>query len=229
MKGNIVFSILLIISIFAAGHSASTEEAKVAPSGQEQKGGSYAITDVSLRKLQEKELPEEILEKLKGLKDQKYTSEKKFLSVLEKTIGKDHTVQYKSQILQAAWYYNPEGRHEPFKPPIEPTTPDSPNPTPIPEGSCDTPLGKFELGQFRLTGTILGEPGDRARVLAPDGKSYTLIIGTCIGKFKGKVISISENCVTIKETKRFQEGDKITIKESETQLCINPLEKEKTP
>jgi len=227
MKGRIVLSILLVFSLLAVGRVVLTEETKSKSSEQDKKVGSYEITDKSLTKLKEKELPEEILDKLAGLKKQKYTSEEEFLSALEKAIGKEQTAQYKSQILKAAWYYNPKDRREPFKSPVESFTP-GPASTPLSNGACPSPLGQFELGELRVVGILLGESGDRAKVRAPDGKSYTITIETCIGKFKGAVISFSENCVTVKETKRFQEGDKITVKEPETQLCLKPLEEEKT-
>ena len=72
---------------------------------------------------------------------------------------------------------------------------------------------------------MLGEPGDRARIKSPDGNSYTLTVETCIGKFAGKVVAISENCVTIKETKRYKKGDEETMEESETELCLKTDEK----
>lgn len=228
MKGRIIVSISLVLSLLASGYVVLAEEAKSKSLEQERGGGNYEITDTSLRRLKEKELPEDLLEKLAELREQKHTGEKAFLTAVEKTIGKEPTAQYKLQILRAAWYYAKGNRREPFEPKIRPTPSEpSANPTPT-NGDCDSPLGEFEVGEIQVIGIILGDV-DLARVLAPDGKSYTIIVGTCIGKFNGKVVSFSDNCVTVKETKPVPEGDKTTVKESETQLCINPQEEEKAP
>ncbi len=233
MKGKTIGSLVLVLSLFAVGLvvlSTETRSAEASSTSSEtwEREGSYEITDRSLSRLKEKEVPEEIIAKLAGLREQKYTGEKDFLAALENAIGKEHTDLYTLQILRAAWYYNPQDRREPFEELIKSSTP-TPELTPGPTGSCPPPLGEFEVKEIRVIGIILGESGDRARVLAPDGKSYTLITGTCIGQFNGRVLSFSDNCVTVKETKRFQEGDKTIDKEPETQLCINPREEEKTP
>ena len=227
MKGRIIVSILLVLNLLAIGWVVLAEEAKSTSSEQERGEGNYEITDTSLRRLKEKELPEDLLGKLAELRKQKYIGEKAFLTAVEKAIGKESTAQYKLQILRAAWYYVKGDRREPFESPIKVDPP--PPVTPAPTGSCPPPLGEFEVKEIRVIGIILGTPDDLARVLAPDGKSYTITVGMCIGKFNGKVASFSDNCVTVKETKQFQEGDKTTVKESETQLCINPQEEEKSP
>lgn len=118
--------------------------------------------------------------------------------------------------------YNPEGRREPFKPLIG-QPPEPPKATPNPG---DKILEKYDLNQFKLTGIILGELGNYARVLAPDGNSYTIKEGTRIGVFEGKVISISENTVLVKEIKHFNDG---TVKHPETPLYLKPLEKSTKP
>jgi Tfp pilus assembly protein PilP len=230
MKRKIIAGILLVFTLSAIGWVVLAEEAKSKSSEQERVWENYEITDTSLHRLKEKELPEDLLEKLTALRKQKYTGEEAFLSALKKAIGKEPTAQYKLQILRAAWYYAKGNRREPFEELVKPTLPPDPSDTPTPaNGACDSPLGEFEVGEFRVIGILLGEPGDLARVLAPDGKSYTIVVGTCIGKFNGKVVSFSDNCVTVKEMKPVQEGDKTTVKESETQLCINPQEEEKAP
>ncbi len=227
MKGKILLTILLVLSVLIIGLTASRSEVETKSSEKEKEPVKFEITEQALRDLQGEEIPEDILSKLKGLKNQKYTAEEEFLNVLEKTIGKDQTTQYKSQILKATYLYDPKGRREPFKQPFDPTPTIIPV-TPTPDDE-EHPLQKFELNQLQVIGIILMKSGDRARVLAPDGKSYTITVGTPIGKSEGKVVSISENCVTVKETKRYQKGEEIIVEEPETQLCLNPLEKEKTP
>jgi len=126
-----------------------------------------------------------------------------------------------------AFQYNPEGRREPFKPLIglpddDPGDPFLPEPGP-------TLLEKYDLNQFQVIGIILGELGDYARVLAPNGKSYTIKVGTPIGMFKGKVISISDNVVLVREIKRFDDNGTIVVEEPETSLYLNPINKSPQP
>ncbi len=120
-----------------------------------------------------------------------------------------------------AFSYNPAGRREPFKPLIglpdnNPGDPFLPEPGP-------GPLEKHDLHQFQVIGIILGELGDYARVLAPNGKSYTIKVGTPIGMFQGSVISISDNVVLVREIKRFDDNGNIVVKEPETSLYLNPI------
>ncbi len=82
-----------------------------------------------------------------------------------------------------------------------------------------------EVKQLKLIGIIQGELGDYGIVLAPDGKTYMVTVGTLMGIFGGKVITITDNTVVIKETKQFKTGDDIETKEIETSLLLKPLEK----
>lgn len=120
------------------------------------------------------------------------------------------------------YQYDPTGRREPFKSllqaEIEPEV--DPVIAPLLEEEA-TPLQKFDVKQLQLTGIILGGLGDYARVRAPDGKNYTINVGTLVGRYEGKVISITDNVVLVKETIRYQSGK---VEEVETPLYLIPLE-----
>ncbi|GAK55394.1 inner-membrane translocator [Candidatus Vecturithrix granuli] len=60
---------------------------------------NFELTEKSLRNL-EKTMPAEVIAKLERLKNQDYTDEKNFLSVVQETIGEEQTAQYKSSIMQ---------------------------------------------------------------------------------------------------------------------------------
>jgi Tfp pilus assembly protein PilP len=126
-----------------------------------------------------------------------------------------------------AYRYDPTGRREPFKSLLGPG-PGEPGeillpPKPIGPG----PLQKFELNQLHVIGIILsGSLGDYARILAPDGKTYTVKVGDPIGRYEGKIIAMTDKAVVVKEIKEYQVGEKIEVREPETQLYLNPLEKE---
>ena len=79
------------------------------------------------------------------------------------------------------------------------------------------------MNQLKLTGILLGGLGDHARIIAPDGKSYTINLGTLVGSHEGEVISITDNTVVIKEILRYESGK---VEEVETLLYLNPIEEE---
>jgi type IV pilus assembly protein PilP len=120
--------------------------------------------------------------------------------------------------------YDPSGRREPFKTLILEEIPDVPDIilTPDPE-VVKTPLQKFDVNQLKVTGIILGGLGEFARVAAPDGKSYTLNIGTLVGPHEGEVVTITDNAVIVKEIIRYESGK---VEEVETPLYLNPIDEE---
>lgn len=123
--------------------------------------------------------------------------------------------------------YDPAGRREPFESLIVEELPsvDDVVLTPEPD-EIISPLQEFGIEELKVTGIIIGGLGDYARILAPDGKSYTINVGTFMGKHEGKVISISDNIILVKETIRYESGK---VEEIETPLYLNPIEEEKTP
>ncbi|PID57240.1 hypothetical protein CSB45_08420 [candidate division KSB3 bacterium] len=120
--------------------------------------------------------------------------------------------------------YDPAGRREPFSSLVQDQTLELPDVIVPPDPEIQrTPLQKFEVNTLRVTGIILGSLGDYARIEAPDGKSYTIDVGTLAGIHEGEVISISENSVIIRETIRYESGK---VEELETPLYLNPVEEE---
>jgi Tfp pilus assembly protein PilP len=218
MKRTITMSMACLVGVMMVSMVVFAQESNPKPV-------RFVISADALGRLQKENLPEDVLKKLNDLKDQAYAAESDVTAALEQAIGKDATVQYQFPILNAIYQYPFEGGREPFAPLIE--EPSVPVPTVAAGQPCPSPLGDFEVAQFKVIGIVLGEPGDRARVIAPDGQSYTIMIGTCIGKFNGKVTALAENCLTIKETKDFQKGQEMTTTEVESVLCINPVDDKK--
>ena len=130
------------------------------------------------------------------------------------------------QAQEPEYTYDPSGRRDPFKPLIAEEVEVEVEATVLPTpGRAKTPLQEFDVKQLKLTGIILGSLGDYARVEAPDGKSYTIRIGTLVGKHDGQVISINDNAVIIKEIIRYESGK---VEEVETPLYLNPIEEEES-
>lgn len=209
----------IVLGLLILCPPASAEE----PQG---KPATYVISDYALSKMKEWEVPDEIIATLAEMKDQQFSTRAEFMAVLEDLFGKDQAAQYGVRILNAAYQYDPTGRREPFEslasePAEQPPT--------RKENPCDGPLGQFHVGEIQIIGILLGGGGDRARVKAPDGESYTIRMGDCVGKFQGKVVAFTDNCVTIKERQEIQQGDETIVKEPETHLCLDPLEEQTVP
>jgi type IV pilus assembly protein PilP len=141
------------------------------------------------------------------------------------TEGSEEEVVEEEQ--EPEYTYDPTDRREPFESLIAEDVPTIEDLiiTPTPAANL-SPLQKFSLDELKLIGIILGGLGDYARISAPDGKSYTINIGTPMGKHEGKVISISDNVVLVKEIIRYESG---TVEEVETPIYLNPIEEGETP
>ncbi len=121
--------------------------------------------------------------------------------------------------------YDPTGRREPFDPLIKDVIAEDIDPVlPPDEDEQKMPLQKFEVNQLKITGIVMGSFGDYARVIAPDGKSYTVNVGTLVGTHEGEVISITDNAVVVREIIRYESGK---VEEVETPLYLNPIEEER--
>jgi type IV pilus assembly protein PilP len=64
---------------------------------------------------------------------------------------------------------------------------------------CSSPLGRFELDQFRLVAVITGLADPLAMVEAPNGVGYTVRKGACMGKNGGVVSTIRTGEVVVTE------------------------------
>lgn len=62
-----------------------------------------------------------------------------------------------------------------------------------------SPLERFNLHEFKLTGIVWGGFGYNAMVDAPDGKGYFVRIGTIMGPNKGVVKKITQHTMVIEE------------------------------
>ncbi|OEU59727.1 MAG: hypothetical protein BA870_01480 [Desulfuromonadales bacterium C00003094] len=101
--------------------------------------------------------------------------------------------QPEAEKIEPKYVYEAAGRRDPFLPLAQIRKPVSQSGQPL------TPLQKFDLGQFRLVGVIIGRNEPMAMVMAPGGKAYVLKRGIKIGKNAGQVIDIREDAVIIEE------------------------------
>lgn len=91
----------------------------------------------------------------------------------------------------AEYRYDPADKRDPFRSFVRSFEPDE---------STQTPLERFDLTQLVLTGIVWGNDGPRALIKDPAGKGYIVTVGTVMGKNKGRITTIDDNMVVIKET-----------------------------
>jgi type IV pilus assembly protein PilP len=85
------------------------------------------------------------------------------------------------------------------------------------EEEVTTPLERFDLSQLELSAIVWGIDVARALVLDPSGKGYIVSNGAVLGKNKGRVVSIGDNVVVVKET-YVDSFDRATTKAVEMRL-----------
>ena len=68
------------------------------------------------------------------------------------------------------------------------------------DGSMRGPLERFDLNQLSLVGVVWNATNARALIQDPSGMSYIIAEGAKIGKNSGRVTSIDDNLVVVKET-----------------------------
>jgi len=111
----------------------------------------------------------------------------------------------------APYVYNAEGRRDPFQSIL--VTAESRNLQSLP------PLLRTEIGELRLIGIVWGGFGYSAMVQTPDGKGYTIRVGTPVGPNNGAVRKITERYLTIEEKYTDIFGEK---KVREVKLDLHP-------
>jgi type IV pilus assembly protein PilP len=112
----------------------------------------------------------------------------------------------------APYVYNSEGRRDPFQS-ILVTMEAGKNFRSLP------PLLRTEIGELRLIGIVWGGFGYSAMVQTPDGKGYTIRVGTAVGPNNGAVRKITERYLTIEEKYTDIFGEK---KVREVKLDLHP-------
>ena len=68
------------------------------------------------------------------------------------------------------------------------------------DGSIRGPLEQFDVGQLSLIGVVWNANNARALIQDPSGMSYIVAEGAKIGKNSGRITSIDDNLVVVKET-----------------------------
>ena len=110
--------------------------------------------------------------------------------------------------------YNPNNKRDPFQSFLL-----SSSSTNLLDNIPRTPLQKYEISQYVLTGIIWGIDRPRALVEDPEGDGHVVEIGTYVGTKWGKVETIDEGVVTITEELQTVDGQ-LVVKKQELRLNV---------
>jgi type IV pilus assembly protein PilP len=108
--------------------------------------------------------------------------------------------------IEPEYVYNPIGKRDPFRTFI--ATADEE------EIRSPTPLQRYELEQYELTGIVWGVDRPRALVEDPEGMGHVIELGTYVGKKWGKVTQITSSQLVVTEEYLTPDGA----------LVVNPIE-----
>ncbi|WP_426754242.1 pilus assembly protein PilP [Myxococcus sp. Y35] len=94
-----------------------------------------------------------------------------------------------------AYTYNPVGKRDPFRSPIDELGPVATNPV----TTCNEPLCAFDLDQLKLVAVVTGDASPMAMVEDPAGRGHIVRRNTRMGRQGGKVTQILRDSVTVTE------------------------------
>ncbi|MFQ5698667.1 MAG: pilus assembly protein PilP [Myxococcota bacterium] len=112
----------------------------------------------------------------------------------------------------SSYHYDPTGKPDPFQSYILEIAQRRKH------QSGQTPLERFDLSQLRLTAVVWSDEVARALIRDPSGKGYIVGEGAPVGKNEGRIISIDDGRVRVKETYVNSEGQ-ATTKDVELRLA----------
>jgi type IV pilus assembly protein PilP len=95
--------------------------------------------------------------------------------------------------IQSGYSYDPTGKRDPFRSFVWD------RPDKMAAVAEAGPLGQFDLSQLEVVGVVWRTGNARALVTDPSGESYIVGQGAAIGKNRGRVVSIDDNMVIVKE------------------------------
>ena len=96
--------------------------------------------------------------------------------------------------------YNPAWRRDPFAPIIVQAEQKA-------RAGNLSPLERYDLNQFKMTGVVWGGFGYNAMIEGPDGKGYFIRVGTVIGPNKGVVKKITQQTMVVEEKYKTFSGE----------------------
>jgi type IV pilus assembly protein PilP len=96
--------------------------------------------------------------------------------------------------------YNPVGKRDPFRSPVDDAEVKNPDPGAQPQTACNEPLCQWEIDQLRLVAVVTGDANPMAMVEDPMGRGHIVRRNTRMGRSGGKVTQILRDEVVVTET-----------------------------
>lgn len=129
-------------------------------------------------------------------------------AVVKKPVPTDNTPRITST-------YNALGKRDPFIPFLK-------GEDKISKAELDRlpPLQRYEIADLKLVGVLWGKKGYKALVEDNEGKGYSVVVGTKVGRNRGVAVKIDTTSVQIREEFTDYVGSTI-VKESELTLPSN--------
>jgi len=98
-----------------------------------------------------------------------------------------------------AYSYNPVGKRDPFRSPMEDMAREAPQPG-LQVTACNEPLCQWDIDQLKLVAVVTGDANPMAMVEDPMGRGHVVRRNTRMGRQGGKVTQILRDEVIITET-----------------------------
>jgi type IV pilus assembly protein PilP len=95
--------------------------------------------------------------------------------------------------------YNPVGKRDPFRSPIEDMAREAPQPGQQ-VAACNEPLCQWDIDQLKLVAVVTGDANPMAMVEDPMGRGHVVRRNTRMGRQGGKVTQILRDEVIVTET-----------------------------
>jgi type IV pilus assembly protein PilP len=113
--------------------------------------------------------------------------------------------------------YNPVGKRDPFRSPVEESKPDSQ--TNGPQLACNEPLCQWDIDQLKLVAVVTGDANPMAMVEDPVGRGHIVRRNTRVGRQGGKVTQILRDEVITTPERVIQNPVKMELRQDTT---VNP-------
>ena len=102
---------------------------------------------------------------------------------------------------EVPYNYDPVGKRDPFRSPVEEQSSPSNETSP-----CSEPLCQWELDQLTLVAIVTGDANPIGMVEDPQGRGYIIRRNSKIGRRGGKVTQIMRGSITVTELLTGQDG-----------------------
>lgn len=128
----------------------------------------------------------------------------------------------RAEALQYQYSYNPVGKRDPFRSPIDEPKKPGDKPDDATAGLCPEPLCQFDLEQLALVAVVSGDANPVAMLEDAAKTGHIVRRNTKVGKQGGKVSQILRDCIEVTEYYLTPDGKKVP---NRVQICVKKEDK----